>query len=289
MSEKKKKKLIKRLQDKYRLTILNETTFEEKYSTRLSPMFVIAALIVGFIISGGIIILLVAYTPIKQLIIPNYNDYSSYQADAIYSRNMVDSLAAKAKTDAVYLDILKKVIKGEIEDFELSDTANFTIQELEDFSITPEDSLLRIQLEKEKKYELKEENTIASTLENLFLFKPIEGTISSDFDPKKNHFGIDIIAPNNTVVKSVLDGTIIYIAFTPEDGNIVQVQHDHNLISLYKHNSKVFKKIGDPIKAGESLAIIGNTGTQTDGPHLHFELWLQGVPTDPTNYFTFSE
>jgi len=289
LTEQKKKKLIHRLRNRYRLSILNETTFEEKYSTMLSPMFVIATLIVGFIVSSFLIYLLVAFTPIKQYLIPEYDIFSKYQQDATYSRVMVDSLLKESKIKDRYIQGVKKVLKGEIQNFELSDTAEFLQEKIGDFELTPEDSILRKKLAEENKFALRDDNSISSTLENIYLFKPINGTISSDFDPSIGHFGLDLVAPKNEVVKSVLDGTVIFSTYTPEDGNIIQIQHDHNLITVYKHNSKVFKKIGDPVKAGESIAIIGNSGTQTDGPHLHFELWLKGVPTNPNQFFTFSK
>ena len=289
MLEKKKKKLIHRLRNRYRLTILNETTFEEKYTTMLTPMFVIATLIVGFLFSSLLIYLLVAFTPIKQYLIPNYNGFSQYEKDATYSRLMVDSLTKESKIKDQYIAGIKKVLNGEIEDFKPLSTSDVAQKTLGDFEITPEDSILRKKLAEENKYALREEDPISTTLKNVYLFKPINGTISSEFDPTIGHYGLDVIAPKNEVVKAVLDGTVIYSAYTPEDGNILQIQHDHNLISVYKHNSKIFKKTGDPVKAGESIAIVGNSGTLTDGPHLHFELWLKGVPTDPKQFFTFSE
>lgn len=288
LETKKKKKLVNRLLDRYRLTILNESTFEEQYSTRLSPMFVIAALIMIFVVSSFLIYILVAYTPLKEYLIPEYNN-EQYREDAMYSRAAVDSLTQLAKTQDLYIFGLQKVLSGDIQEFDLSDTVKFREELLEKYVISVEDSLLRLRIEEESKFELKEQKTVNNTLHNLYLFKPISGTISSEFDPKNDHFGIDIIAPISSVVNAVLDGTVIHSSYSPEDGNIIQIQHDHNLISVYKHNSKIFKRIGDFVKAGESIAIIGNTGSHSDGPHLHLELWLKGVPTDPGNYFSFSE
>ncbi len=289
MLEKKKKKLIHKLRDRYRLTILNETTFEEKYSTMLSPMFVIATLIIGFLLSSLLIYLLVAFTPIKGYLIPNYDVFSKYENDATYSRLMVDSLLRESQLKDQYIVGVQKMLRGEITEYKMEHDSDIIAKGLGEFEITPEDSILRKKLAEENKYALKDENNEKSDLNNIYLFKPLSGTISSDFDPSIGHFGIDIIAPKNEVVKSVLDGTVVYSTYTPEDGNVVQIQHDHNLISVYKHNSKVFKKIGDAVKAGESIAIIGNSGSLTDGPHLHFELWLRGIPTNPNQFFTFDK
>ena len=124
-------------------------------------------------------------------------------------------------------------------------------------------------------------------LEQIHFTPPLTGGISAGFQPEKKHYGLDISSPKNTPVKSVLDGVIITADWTLETGNTIAVQHPNNLISFYKHNSKLLKNIGDVVKAGEAIAIIGNSGTLTDGPHLHFELWFRGKPVDPTDYISF--
>ena len=117
------------------------------------------------------------------------------------------------------------------------------------------------------------------------LFKPLNGTVSGPFDREIKHFGIDIVAPKNEVVKAVQDGTVTLASYTTDGGYVIQVQHAHNLISVYKHNSALFKKAGETVVAGESIAVIGDTGDHTDGPHLHFELWQDGNAVDPAEYF----
>jgi murein DD-endopeptidase MepM/ murein hydrolase activator NlpD len=115
----------------------------------------------------------------------------------------------------------------------------------------------------------------------------VNGIVTNSFKGSENHFGTDIVAGPNEVVKATLDGTIILSTWTIETGNVVQIQHDNDLISVYKHNAEILKNMGKRVKAGEPIAIIGNSGELTTGPHLHFELWYKGKPVNPEEYITF--
>ncbi|MFQ5448643.1 MAG: M23 family metallopeptidase, partial [Saprospiraceae bacterium] len=124
-------------------------------------------------------------------------------------------------------------------------------------------------------------------LEQMYFSPPIGGVISAPFDKEKSHLGVDVIAPKNTPVKTVMDGWVIFSDWTLETGNTIAIQHTNNLVTFYKHNSALLKKTGNYVKAGEAIAIIGNTGELTDGPHLHFELWHSGKPVNPTDFVDF--
>ena len=113
---------------------------------------------------------------------------------------------------------------------------------------------------------------IKETLKNLHFIVPLKGIISNEFDSKKSHFGIDIVPGNDETVLATLSGTVILSTWSVETGYIIGIQHNWNLISFYKHNSVLLKKVGDRVKSGESVAIVGNSGEQTSGKHLHFEL-----------------
>ena len=125
-------------------------------------------------------------------------------------------------------------------------------------------------------------------MDRLFFFNPLEGTVTQSYDISEEHFGIDIVAPKNEAVKAVLRGTVIFAEWTVETGYVIQIQHENNLTSIYKHNSVLLKKVGEEVKVGEAIAIVGNTGELSSGPHLHFELWQEGVPLDPENYINFN-
>ena len=128
----------------------------------------------------------------------------------------------------------------------------------------------------------------STRIAELYFTPPLRGGyITAEFQPSKKHYGIDITAPKNTPIQSAMDGTVIISDWTLETGNIIGIQHKNNLVSFYKHNSVLLKKVGSFVKAGEAVAIIGNTGQLSDGPHLHFEIWHNSQPVNPTNYINF--
>jgi murein DD-endopeptidase MepM/ murein hydrolase activator NlpD len=153
-----------------------------------------------------------------------------------------------------------------------------------------EDSVLRAEYEKDNKYNLfKSDKTSAkgSSMRNLTFFTPVKGMVTSVFDPLRKHFGIDIVAARDQVIKSVQDGTVIFSGWTVETGYVIAIQHPGNVISVYKHNSVLLKKEGNIVHAGETVAIIGETGELSTGPHLHLELWINGIPVNPVDYIIF--
>jgi murein DD-endopeptidase MepM/ murein hydrolase activator NlpD len=152
----------------------------------------------------------------------------------------------------------------------------------------PQDSLLRVMIETEEKYNLfKSAGRTPNNISNIIFFSPLKGIVTEQFNAKKLHFGVDLVAPKNEAIKSTLDGTVIFAEWTAETGYVIQIQHSNNLISIYKHNSVLHKKQGDKVKAGDVIAIVGNTGELSSGPHLHFELWYNGIPLNPQEYMLF--
>jgi murein DD-endopeptidase MepM/ murein hydrolase activator NlpD len=147
------------------------------------------------------------------------------------------------------------------------------------------DSLLREQVKKEEKFEISERGRKDLPIEGLHFFTPLKGVISQGYDPV--HPYIDITAPAGSVVKATLDGTVIYAGWSQDSGNTIQLQHSDDIVSIYKHNEKLLKKVGEKVKAGTSIALVGNTGDNTTGTHLHFELWHKGETVDPTMYIKF--
>jgi murein DD-endopeptidase MepM/ murein hydrolase activator NlpD len=150
------------------------------------------------------------------------------------------------------------------------------------------DSLIRQEIESQDRFTLSPSGSVqASSLSNFYFFTPVKGTVTNVFNSKTKHYGIDIVASPNEVIKSTLDGTVVMADWTSETGYVIAVQHSNNLFSIYKHNSALLKNTGDYVKAGEVVAIIGNSGELTTGPHLHFELWYNGSPVNPVDYMTF--
>src|SRR5690606_13161782 len=277
--QKKRKEIKKKLLHKYRLVILNESTFEEKISFKLSRLnvFVTGSLfIIGLI---GFTILLIAFTPLREYI-PGYSS-TKLKRQATELTYKTDSLVATLNYTNRYLDNIRKVLRGDIENNEINRDSLFDQYTLDPSTIdlTPikEDSLLRAQVALEDKYNLFERNINNS---GQVLFSPLSGTISQEFDTENEHFAVDIVAPMDSPIKAVANGTVIFAEWTAETGYVIILEHMDGLISVYKHNGSLNKGQGDVVRSGEVIASVGNTGELTTGPHLHFELWSNGSPID---------
>ncbi|WP_411029391.1 M23 family metallopeptidase [Spongiimicrobium sp. 3-5] len=284
--EQKRKEIKRKLLHKYRLVILNESTFEEKISFKLSRLNVFVTgslLIIGLI---GFTTLLIAFTPLREYI-PGYSS-TKLKRQATELTYKTDSLVRVLNYTNRYLDNIRLVLKGDIENNQINRDSLFEQFKLDPSKIdlTPirEDSMLRAEVALEDKYNLFESNKGGG---NLVLFSPVSGTITQGFDAEKKHFGVDVVAPKDTPVKAVADGTIIFAEWTTETGYVVVMEHTEGLLSVYKHNGSLNKGQGDIVRTGEVIASIGNTGELTTGPHLHFELWNDGSPVDPSDYIDF--
>ena len=295
-SKKKKKWLIK-LKNKYRLVIMNDDTFEEKLSFRLSRLNV-------FVTIGSIAILLVfittyiiAFTPLREYI-PGYTNLK-LNRESYNNLLKIDSLESEVRSRDLYFKHLKQILDGKavIDSIPASSNKD-TTKNYKNIVITKskEDSILRKQIENQDKYDLTSQDLIVEnnevnntnpSISNFFFFTPINGLVINGFNPANNHYGIYIAGKKNDVIKSVLNGTVIFSNWTLETGYIIGIQHQQNLISVYKHNSALLKKAGEYVKAGEAIAFIGNTGELSNGPHLHFELWFNGNPVNPKDYIAF--
>ena len=284
MKEKEKKPLKERLLNKYRLVILNEETYEERISYRLNRLniFLLTAFMALIIVITTIC--LIAFTSIKEYI-PGY-DSTALRTVATQNIERLDSLTFVMEKNQEFINSIGAVILGEAteEEFKNETVINrVDISEL-DFKTNLEDSLLRRIVEKEDRFNVLES---ASSKVKFVLFSPIYGEVTSPFDFGIKHLGTDIAASTNTPVKAVADGTIVLAEWTVETGFVVVVEHSFGLISIYKHNSTGLISQGDLVKAGQVLALSGNTGELSTGPHLHFELWSDGSPTNPEDYISF--
>ena len=292
MSDKvKNKKRFTKLRYKYRLVLMNEDNFEHRLSFRLSRLnaFSILALISVFWIA--VIIYALAFTSLREYI-PGFTD-NSIQPQ-LYSLNQtLDSLETRLHENDLYLKNIKRILSGE--DFSEADSSD--INQLSDYNNitnkkTKDDSLLRLELENMGKYNIYYHETediynVSFSKGPKVFFAPITGIITNSFNSTANHFGIDIVAKRNDAVKSIDDGIVILAEWTINTGHIIAIQHSGNMISIYKHNSSLLKKSGEYVNAGDLISIIGNSGEQSTGPHLHFELWVDGSAVDPLSYISF--
>ena len=282
-----KPKKFQRLKHKYRLVILNDDTFEEKVSLRLSQLNVFVVLGISSLLLILLVILLIAFTPLKEFI-PGYANVN-VRRQGVENFLKSDSIEVALAENNLYISNIKHIIQGELVELDnesvIDSSANYEGIKNEPIE---EDSVLRNMIETEEKYNLF--NKAGSTPGNIssFIFlQPLKGTVTNRFNFKEQHFGIDIVAPKNEAIKATLDGTVIFAEWTVETGYVIQLQHADNIVSIYKHNSVLHKKVGDHVKAGEVVAIVGNSGELSTGPHLHFELWYNGIAINPEDYMMF--
>lgn len=293
MAKKKKNKTrwYFRLRDKYRLVIMNNETYEERLSFRLSRLNVFLLTISIAIILITLTIFIIAFTPIREYI-PGYMDVSI--PGKLYKLNQrADSLENALHAKDIYLTNIRNIIEGkEITDSITYDTGPAANYDSITLTSSPEDSILRAEYEAQTKYNLffyEAENLYNGTvhLGEVVFFTPVNGIIINRFNLAEKHYGIDIAAAEESIVKAALDGTIIFSDWTTETGHTIVVQHSAGFITVYKHNSNLLKTIGAFVKAGDPIAVTGNSGELSSGPHLHFELWHKGTPVDPEEYMTF--
>ena len=280
-----------KLQNTYRLVVMNDESFEEVGSYKLSLLNLYVAISAAIVLVVILVATLIFFTPIKRMI-PGYGDASS--GDLLEINRTIADFDKKMQERQTYIDSRMRVLKGDDEtESDVKEEKILEIDSLQSVAIIKEDEILRQEVEEEVQSQQRQKlgsiniSSNEMPLEQLYFIPPITGVVSEQFMPDKKHYGTDILAPKNTPVKATLDGFVISSDWTLETGNTISIQHSNNLISFYKHNSALLKEIGNSVKAGEAVAIIGNTGTLSNGPHLHFELWHKGKPINPENFITF--
>ena len=285
--EKKKIPLSERLRRKYRLVILNDASFEEKFSLRLTPGGILILVGAITIFMSFLVTSLVAFTPLREYI-PGYGDISDRKALIALSLK-ADSVEQIIQAKNEYIENLQNVLSGNVSADTTRPEKNAS-KTNEHITIKPSktDSVLRQEIEQQDKFSLTLSNKNgASGISGYFFFSPVKGMVTHSFNQAEGHYGVDVVAKENEFIKAALDGTVVYAGWTANDGYVIQLQHSNNLMSIYKHNSDITKNIGDHVKAGEPIAIIGNTGENSSATHLHFELWYNGIPINPQDYVLF--
>ena len=285
IQNKRKKKFLEKLKDRYRLVIYNDTTFQSVWSIKLSRLkaFTYTGLFSGIIIV--LVILLIATTGLREYI-PGYPK-AEYREMLVRTALQIDSLEYELRTRDAFFNSIKAVVSGEIPDNSQIVDAELTHYDIE----IPEynhDSIFQDRLLAEQlSLSLISNEADNRALSQIHFFVPIKGVITSSFSVVSDHFGIDLVSAPNAMISSILGGTVIFSGWTLETGYVIYIQHESNLVSAYKHNSELLKSTGDRVNAGEAIAIIGNSGELTTGPHLHFELWHEGKAINPEQYIDF--
>ena len=284
MEKSRKEKIKEKLTFKYRFVVLNEDTFEERFSFKLNRL---NAFIFGGVFSVlliGLTILFITLTPLKEYI----QGYSSSElqketTDLVYK---VDSLNQALSVNDLYIENIQQVLKGEIKRVTFNKDSvlrQFRIDEI-DFAPSPVDSVFREEVEQMDRFSVFQQ---AKKSTDIVFSTPIKGQITQQYDDQEKHFAVDIAVDQDTPVKAVADGTVVFRGFTADTGYVIIIEHGQGFTSIYKHNSSIFKEQGELVKSGEVVASAGSTGTFSTGAHLHFELWNDGYPVNPTNYINF--
>ena len=285
----KKRTFLKKLITPYRMVIINEETFEERIQFKISKLSVLMLSLLSFSTIAGLVYASIAYTSLKEYI-PGY-DSTELRKQAVQNLFVTDSLITLYNQNLQYLNAIRAVLNEDIsfEDPERMDQSlQVENQDAPEFiSSIPEDSLLRAFVSQQDKYnpDLSSSNVTLETL----LLPPAIGPISQGFNTEESHFAVDIVLEANTPIKSIADGRVVFAEWTAQTGYVIIIEHSQGILSVYKHNAALSKEQGDVVQGGEVIALAGNTGELTTGFHLHFELWVEGYPMDPKNFFNFSK
>ncbi len=288
MSEKRlKRKLIKKkLFTKNRLVILNEDSFEEIFSLKLTLMNVFVVASIGAVLIITTTTFIIAFTPLREFI-PGYaSDELKRNATVLALKS--DSLANAVKKNEAYIASIKKILTGDVDFAQRNKDSIYATKtengDVEEVQISEADKKLRQEVAREDKYNLFEK---AQSKVSLVLFPPAKGSITEKFSSNKKHFAVDVALAKNTPIKATLNGTVIFADWTPSTGNVIIIRHNNGFISVYKHAASLTKSQGDVVRTGEAIALAGSTGQESTGVHLHFELWKDGYAIDPTQFIEF--
>ncbi len=292
-----KKPLIERLRQSYRLVIMNKETFQEISSYNLTLLNVYVLLSTVVVVVAIAVASLIAFTPLRRYL-PGYGEGGHAYSEINNLNRQLAELEKELTIQRSYSENFRKILVGNIEELKEEPVSEAT--EADSFTDSvgmveriPEDEQLRRESEIERIRESGGDIRVTNLsprdqpLEQMYFIPPVTGEISAGFDANKNHLGVDILAPKNTAIKAAMDGFVFLSDWTIETGNTIGIQHSNNAITFYKHNSALLKKAGSFVRAGEAVAIIGNTGTLSSGPHLHFELWYKGKAVNPNDYISF--
>ena len=285
-NKKENKGFFKKLFNDYKVVVSSEDTFEEKFAFKASKINVFVLMLVYSVILISFTISVVFFTQLRELV-PGYSS-SDLLSRAIYLTQKTDSLERQIELNNKFYKSIEDVLSGKTDEFIPREniSVDSTISESSALTILPssEDSILRKYVENEDKFNLTKNELV---IENKMFYSPIKGDITQSFNYEENHFAVDISADVGTPVKSILDGKILFSEWSVDTGYVIIIDHGDNIVSVYKHNSKLLKEQNDYVQAGEVIAYSGNQGSLSSGPHLHFELWNNGTPIDPEPLLNF--
>ncbi|MGP1445931.1 MAG: M23 family metallopeptidase [Candidatus Limimorpha sp.] len=282
----------RKVNKQYHFTMAHDENLEPLFSFNLNLMNLAIVTVASVVVLIVVTTLLIAFTPLREYI-PGYTD-NNLERELYVLGRQVDSLSKEMDKKDIYFNNIKKIVEGY--PFENDSTGSIDIysplsgMKIDTIQLkkSVQDSLLRAEFESENLYGLYENGStslLSSQVKNFFV--PLNGIITQPFNADNRHYGIDIAAPSNRVINATLGGTVIYATWNVDSGYSIGIMHSDNYFSSYKHNAQLLKKEGDFVRAGEAIAILGESGDMTTGPHLHFELWHNGTAVDPATLMSF--
>lgn len=273
---------------KYRFSIFNDTTHEEIFSLRAYGVFSIITIVLVVVLLIISVTMLISLTSLRELI-PGYPTAQN-RHDLVQNAIKIDSLQREINVWQLQLGNIQRIATGQ-KPLHLDSMLNLQAKADTAVKVTgdyaKDDSLLRATVLREEQFNLSSKENRIEQIEGLHFFPPLKGVVTQEYNVALDHPYLDVAAPENTVVSAILNGTVISAGWDDATGYTIQIQHDNNLVSIYKHNSKLLLKVRDKVMAGTPIALVGNTGTLSNAPHLHFELWHKGEPIDPAQYIKF--
>ena len=272
---------FRKLKNKYRLVILNDGTFEERVSLKITPFKVVLITFVLSLLLIFLTLLLFSFTPLNEYIPGKTN--AETQKSLIKIAIDVDSIRAHTEEKDLYLKHLKTILSGEVVETNFQREESGVVEKNNSLNTSKEDSLFRLRVEEKSNGDY----ISLSSEPNIYFINPVSGTIVDGYNMESKHLGVDLVCKENAIICSVSEGVIVTSDWTKETGFVIGVQHSRGFLSFYKHNSVLLKDVGEHVKGGDPIAIVGNSGEFTSGPHLHFELWKNGQSVNPENYISF--
>ncbi len=283
----KKSPFLEKLKQRLRIVLFDDQSYKELKSITLTRFQILIRILSVLLLFFSLTAALIAYSSLREYI-PGYSP-PHLSEELVRLSLKTDQLLEEIQLKDQKLKLLDKVLRGEsFDDSVHEDSTRNVIVRDEGLKASKNDSLFRQSIEREGRFDVFSETTDRPLeLINIAFYAPLKGIISDSFNLQNDHFGVDVLAPENEAIKASLGGTVVFSDWTSETGYSIAIQHDNNIVSLYKHNSVLLKKTGELVKAGDVIAIIGNSGEFSSGPHLHFELWHKGNAIDPEHHILF--
>ncbi|MCD7848418.1 MAG: M23 family metallopeptidase [Parabacteroides sp.] len=275
-----------RIRFKYKLSFFNESTLEEVWSFRLSQLSAFAMLGLFAFLLIVFTSLIIIKTPIRNYL-PGYLDVE-VRKEIMQNALRADSLERMIQIQSLYLNNVAGILSGTMPIDSIREIDSLArVNPDYEIPCSKEETKFVKEFEEAEKYNLAVLDPNPVPTDGVFFYKPVNGVVSAHYDANIRHYGVDLVAAPKESVLATLDGTVVFAGFDPNSGNVIQVQHKNGFLSIYKHNELLLKEVGDRVVAGEAVALVGNTGKLSTGPHLHFELWYKGSPVNPEEYIAF--